>query len=70
MCIVNKKTFKYPSTMIRSSINIFSLLLLFNFKMFIKWLLIKNVLQMSKENNLEFFELVVSNPKCRLLKIQ
>jgi hypothetical protein len=45
-----------------SSTNILALPLLFNLQMSVKWFLINNVLQMSKEENLDFLELVISNP--------
>ncbi len=52
-----------------SSTNILALPLLFNLQMSVKWFLINNVLQMSKEENLDFLELVISNPWCKLLEI-
>jgi hypothetical protein len=45
-----------------SSTNILALPVLFNLQMSVKWFLINNVLQMSKEENLDILQLVISNP--------
>jgi hypothetical protein len=52
-----------------SSTNILALPVLFNLQMSLKWFLINNVLQMSKEGNLDFLQLDISNPSCKLLEI-
>lgn len=52
-----------------SSTNILALPILFKLQMSVKWFLINNVLQMSKEENLDILQLVISNPWCKLLEI-